>query len=65
MNGSKSATVLSEMLKDKMLGEIPFYILTAYEDDSTKNRLKKDCILDIFTKPLNRNNVELLISNIR
>ena len=63
-DGSSSAIIISDLIKNKILKTLPFYILTAYEDENTKTKLKNKFILDIFTKPLTMTNTEKMLINI-
>ena len=54
MNGSATANVLKEFEKNQNFNSIPFYILTAYEDESTLNKLRSASIKNIFSKPIKK-----------
>ena len=52
MNGSTTALVLKELAHNETFLHIPFYIVTAYEDENILRVIKSAPITDIFSKPL-------------
>lgn len=64
MRGSTCAQIIRRLLVSKSLEYIPFFIVTAYEDDVTLNSLKNDCIDFIYSKPLTKNNSESILKKL-
>lgn len=64
MKGSTCAQIIRKLLVSKSLETIPFFTVTAYEDDTTLRVLKNDCIDEIFSKPLSKPISEKILSNL-
>ena len=58
MNGSSCAKILSDIIKTKGLAEVPFFMITAYENLEFK---KEDGVDKIYTKPITVKNIEEML----
>lgn len=63
MKGSNAAEYLYNTFNSKNLNRIPFYLVTAYEDKSTLNKLNSDNVDHVFSKPLRKENVENILKD--
>ena len=57
LDGSNTSEILKKILEMRNIPQIPFFILTAYEDNYTLNILKGNgFIKEVFSKPLSKKN---------
>ena len=64
LNGSDTVKLLKRCINNSLIIKIPFYIITAYEDENTLTILKESCPDNIFSKPLKKNIAENIIMKI-
>jgi signal transduction histidine kinase/CheY-like chemotaxis protein len=64
LDGSCILSILNTLIAKKAINSIPFYIITAYEDEATLVILRDTLPKEIYTKPLNRKVVEKLIKEL-
>ena len=64
MDGTSTVKALKELSNYQMFTHIPFYILTAYEDEKTVGKIKSVPITNIFTKPMKKSIIEKIIGDI-
>lgn len=60
MYGSRSAEILKEIISKKRIAEIPFYLLTAY-DNTLIEKYISPCISQILSKPLTKDEGKKLL----
>jgi len=65
LNGCITATILKKLTNSEIYDELPFYILTAYEDESTINNLKLAPITNLFSKPIKKEHIDQILSEIK
>ena len=64
LDGTVTAKVLKELAHSDKMFSIPFYILTAYEDENIIKKLKLSPITNIFSKPINKIFIEQIFDEI-
>lgn len=64
MNGSDSSEILTKILIKKGLKHIPFYLVTAYEDDASIKKLTQGNIDGVLVKPLRYDTAESIMNRI-
>jgi CheY-like chemotaxis protein len=62
MYGSRSAEILEEIVSKNRIAEIPFYLLTAYDNILIEKYISSR-ITQILTKPLTKNSAKILLIN--
>jgi signal transduction histidine kinase/CheY-like chemotaxis protein len=60
LSGSESAEMIHKITRKAHIN-IPFYLVTAYEDKNMLNKFKTDFITDVITKPMNLNQMKLIL----
>jgi signal transduction histidine kinase/CheY-like chemotaxis protein len=63
LSGSESAEEIHKITRKAHIN-IPFYLVTAYEDRNMLNRFRTDYVTEVKTKPLNKNQMKLILSNV-
>jgi hypothetical protein len=63
LNGSSLLNIIRNCIDNSVINKIPFYILTAYEDESTLVLLRNSSPNEIYSKPLKKNIAQDLILN--
>jgi signal transduction histidine kinase len=64
LDGSYILSILNKLVAKKAINSIPFYIITAYEDEGTLLVLRDALPKEIYTKPLKRKIVEKIIKEL-
>jgi signal transduction histidine kinase len=64
LDGSYILSILNTLVAKKSINSIPFYIVTAYEDEGTLLVLRDALPKEIYTKPLKRKIVEKIIKEL-
>jgi signal transduction histidine kinase len=64
LDGSYILSILNKLVAKKAINSIPFYIITAYEDEGTLLVLRDTLPQEIYTKPLKRKIVEKIIKEL-
>ncbi len=62
LDGSVTSTVMKDMTKNKVFHTIPFYVVTAYEDEIVKKNIKIHPVKDVFSKPLKKTEIEKMFT---
>jgi hypothetical protein len=62
LNGTKSSQILYDLAQKQRKDFIPFYLLTAYENEDLKSNLSKT-IKNVISKPLNKYLARKLLEN--
>lgn len=63
MNGIRSSAIIKEILNKKKMGEIPFYLVTAY-DSSVIDKSESCNVTKILEKPLNSKIASKILKNL-
>jgi signal transduction histidine kinase len=64
LDGSCTLSNINKLIAKKAICEVPFYILTAYEDESTLVLLRDSSPKEIFTKPFKRKIAEKIVAEL-
>lgn len=64
INGSAAAKILKESVSNKFHENIPYYIITAYEDREQIKIQNGNYVMDVFTKPLKQDEAETILSHL-
>ena len=63
MNGIRSSAIIKELLNKKKMGEIPFYLVTAY-DSSVIGKSESCNVTKVLEKPLNSKIASKILKNL-
>jgi CheY-like chemotaxis protein len=61
LDGSCTLNTINNLIAKRAICEVPFYILTAYEDENTLVLLRDSSPKEIFTKPFKRKTAEKIL----
>jgi hypothetical protein len=63
LNGSYTLNIINSLVNKHVINNIPFYILTAYEDETTLKTLKESAPKDVYTKPMKKELLQSIFNN--
>jgi signal transduction histidine kinase/CheY-like chemotaxis protein len=62
LDGTGTLQVINELVRKRAINKIPFYILTAYEDENTIRALKSSSPMCVFSKPMKRDVAQAILN---
>ncbi len=58
LSGVESFTIISRLIKENKLISVPLFLSTSYDSNSQEKNLMKGLVKKVFSKPINKQNIE-------